>query len=194
MTICNLNIVIHFHQWAGYKTRNLWCHVTWRTWLYTQLVSCELFPESLLGLSSLEGIHAIDTFIFCDAFWYVLLSDILSNFFDLYARVLCFYVFQWTLFYEVSGLRKMVIQWCYDTHLKHLFGFWLLSLVPLLLEFHKLNGDFLLPLSFPCCLKHFSFGCDPTQWLHLDWEIFFSLHNYYWIVQIKAINLQGMHL
>ena len=39
-----------------------------------QLISCELSPKSLLGISSLEDICAIDLYIFCDSLWSLLLT------------------------------------------------------------------------------------------------------------------------
>ena len=55
-----------------------------------QLVSCELSPKYLLGLSTLEGIHAIGVYILCDLCHSVLFSDYLYFFFDLNAQVLSF--------------------------------------------------------------------------------------------------------
>ena len=59
-----------------------------------QLVIFNLSPRSLLGLSALDDIHAMDTYIFCEPLSYVLFSDILSIFGDMYAKVLGFLVFQ----------------------------------------------------------------------------------------------------
>ena len=115
-------------------------------------------------------IYLLWLILICTVFWHLI------HFVDLYARVLWFSVFQWTLFYEVSGLRKIAMKWSSDKHLKQVFGFWLLSSVRLLLELHKLKGDFLLPLSFTCCLKHFQLGVT----LHSDCtsieKIFSSLY------------------
>ena len=63
-----------------------------------QLVSCKLSPKFLLGLYELEYIYAIDTYIVCYSLWYVLFSDVLYIFVDLYARVLGFSVFQWNFY------------------------------------------------------------------------------------------------
>ena len=51
-----------------------------------KLVSCELYPQLLPGLSELGYIHAIDAYIFCELILFVLFSDILFIFFDLYAQ------------------------------------------------------------------------------------------------------------
>ena len=50
-----------------------------------QMVSCELYPKSLPGLSTFEDIHAIDVYIFWVSFCYVLFSNALSISVDLYA-------------------------------------------------------------------------------------------------------------
>ena len=92
--ICNFNIFICFHQWAWYKIRNIWCHVTSRTWVYNPIFSCDLSSKYLLALYMLAYINSIDTYIFCDLFWYVLFSEILHIFIDLYAQGLGFSVLQ----------------------------------------------------------------------------------------------------
>ena len=58
-----------------------------------KLVSCDLSPKCLLGVSALEDICAIYVYIFCD-FLSVLFSKVLSIFVDLYTQVLGFYVLQ----------------------------------------------------------------------------------------------------
>ena len=67
----------------------------------TQLVSCELYSKSLLGISALEDLYEIDTNIFCDSFSSGLLFDILYIFYDLYARVFLSSIFQLNFFLRV---------------------------------------------------------------------------------------------
>ena len=102
-------------------------------------------------------------------------SGVLYMFVDMYARVLEFYVFQWTFLSEVSGFGKFVMKWSSDPHLKHIFGFQPLRSLHLLLYFHELKGGFLQPFSFLCCLRNLSVRCEPPQRLHFDWEKAFSL-------------------
>ena len=90
-----------------------------------------------------EYIRTIDAYIFCDSLSYVLFSGILYIFFDLYARVLGFSVFQWTFLSEVSGFRKFAMKWSYNPHMNHVFGFWPLDSLRLLLELSGLKGGFL---------------------------------------------------
>ena len=122
-----------------------------------QLVSCKLSPKSSLGLYTLEDIHDIYAYIFCDCFCSVILLDSLSIFINLYAKVFGFSASQWTLFSEFSGFRKSVIQWSSDTYLKRIFGFWLLRSVRLFLGLSELKDDlsFFWPFSFIFCLKIF---------------------------------------
>ena len=135
-----------------------------------QLVSWKLYAKSLLGIYSLEDIHAIDAYIFCDSFCSVLFSGVWSIFVNLYAQVLGCYVSQWTFFSESFGFGKYEIQWFSYPNLKHVFGFQPLFSVRSLLEFRglKYGLNLLWTLSFICFLKNFSVGCDPPQWLHLD--------------------------
>ena len=53
----------------------------------SRLVSSELSPKYLLGLSALEDICSIETYIFCNWLRYILFTDVLSIFIDLHARV-----------------------------------------------------------------------------------------------------------
>ena len=92
-----------------------------------KLVSCDILPKCLLGLSALEDIFAINAYIFCDSFCSVLLSCDLYILFNIYTQVLDFYVFQWTLLIKVSGFRQFMMMWSSDPHLKEKFGFQLLS-------------------------------------------------------------------
>ena len=124
----------------------------------TQLVICELPSKYLLVISALEVICAIGAFIICDSFWYILLSDILSIYFDLYALFLGNSVFQWTFFSKVSGFRNFAMNWSSDTHLKHVFGFQPLCSICLLLQINGLKGDLLFYSSFHFCLNHFHLG------------------------------------
>ena len=141
-----------------------------------QLVSCKLSPKYLLVIYALEYMRAIDTYIFCDSIWYVLFSDALYIFVDLYSRVLGSSVFQVTFFSKVSGFGKIAMKWSSGPHLQHVFSFHPLRSVQLLLELCEFKGGLLLLLSFLCCLNHFLFGCEPPQRMHLDWAKFsFSL-------------------
>ena len=72
-----------------------------------KLVSCELSTKSLLGLSTLEDIRAIDAYIICGSLLSILFPDVLSIFFNIYARVLGFSVFQLDLLSKVYGLDNL---------------------------------------------------------------------------------------
>ena len=141
-----------------------------------QLVSCELSQKSLLGMSILENIYAIDAYILCDSFLSVLLSNVLSIFVDMYERVLGFYVFQWTLFSELSGFLQFVMKWSSAPHLKYVFGFQPLRSVRLLLDLCELKDGFLLNFSFLCCLKNFQLGVILHSDCTFNEKFFLSLH------------------
>ena len=119
-----------------------------------QLVSCEISPKCLLGISTLEDIRAIDAYILCDSFCSILFSNSLSIFVYLYAHIFIFSVFQWNIFSEFFGFGKSAIRLCSNPRLKHAFGFWLLRFVHLLLGLRELKGELNFLLSFPllCCL------------------------------------------
>ena len=135
-----------------------------------QLVSCKMSPYFLLGISALVDTRTIDVYIFCDSLPSVLFCDVLFILFDLYARVLGFSVFQWKFLSRVSSFGQFSMKWSSDTHLKHVFGFQKLRSLRYLLELCVLKVGFLYPYLCICCLKTFSVGCEPPQWLHLDWE------------------------
>ena len=120
-----------------------------------QLVSCDLSSQYLLGVSALEYICAIDGYTFCELLSYVVFSDVLSIFVNIYAWVIFFSIFQQTFLSEVSGFRKFTIKWSSDPHLKGIFAFWPLCSARLLLYLRELKGDFLWKSCFPFCLKHF---------------------------------------
>ena len=67
------------------------------------------------------------------------------------------------------------------------------TFIILIIRITWIEGWFLLPLSFVCCIRNFSVGCDPSQWLYLDWAriifLYFLLN-----VQIQVINLQGRYI
>ena len=86
-----------------------------------QLFSCELSPKFILGLSALLDIRAIDVYIFCDSISYALFPYVLYIFVDLYAQVLGFFMFQWTLLSKLSSSGNCVLKWSPDPHLKHVF-------------------------------------------------------------------------
>ena len=108
-----------------------------------QLVSCDLSPKYILRIYVLKYIHSIDAYILCGLLWYLLLSNVLSVFFDLYAQVLGFSVFQLIFLSEVSGFGKFARKLFSNPHLKHVFGFQPLCSLQLLLELHELKGGFL---------------------------------------------------
>ena len=87
-----------------------------------QLVSCNMSPKYVLGMSALEVIYTIDAYILCGLLWYVLFSWVSSIFLYLYARILGFSVLQWTFFHKVSGIGEFEMKWSYYLHLKHVFG------------------------------------------------------------------------
>ena len=130
-----------------------------------QLVSWKLPSKSFLGISMLEEMHNTDVYIFWDSFHSVLLSDSLYILFDIYAQVLDFYAFQWTLFSDCSGFGKYAIQKSYDPHMKHIYGFWLLSPVRLFLGFLELKDElnFLSPFPFLCSFNLFSWVWSSTM-------------------------------
>ena len=72
-------------------------------------------------------------YIFCEFIWYVLLFNVLSIFIDIYARVLGSAVLRWTFLYKTSSLGQFVMKLSSNTHMKHIFGFWPLRFVRLLL-------------------------------------------------------------
>ena len=136
-------------------------------------------------------IHAIDAYIFCESLLSVIFSYIWSIFFDLYAQVLGFSVFQWNLLSKVFGFGKFVMKWSSDPHLKHLFGFRPLHSLHLLLELHGLKGSFLIDTSLYLLLKAFlSWVWNYTvnsPWLRKICYIIIS----YWIVQNHIINFES---
>ena len=72
-----------------------------------QLVSCEMSPKYFLGIYLSRDIRAIGAYIFWDSFCYVLFSDFLSTFVDLYAQCFGLSIFQRT-FSEFSGFGNML--------------------------------------------------------------------------------------
>ena len=108
-----------------------------------QLVSCKMSPKCVLGISALVYICAIDVYILCDSLLSVLFSNVLSIFVYLYACVLGFSIFQWTLLSEVSGFGKFSMKLSFNPHLKHLFCLQPLRSLFLLLELRGLKGGFL---------------------------------------------------
>ena len=88
-----------------------------------QLVSCDMSPHYILGISALKDIRAIDAYIFIDWLWSVLFFEVLSIFVNMYAQVLGFYLFHWNLLFEMSCFEQLAIKWSSDPHLKHILGF-----------------------------------------------------------------------
>ena len=136
-----------------------------------------LYTKYLVRMSILEYIWPIDPKYLL---WLVLFSWTVFRqliYFHLYVRTIFrILVFKWACFSKASGFRQFAMKWSSDPHLKHVFCFRLLRLLHLLLELRELKGDFLLILSFLCCLKSLSVGCDPPQWLHLYQEKFLFLY------------------
>ena len=118
----------------------------------------------------MEEIRAIYAYTFCDSLWYVLFSDVLGILVDLYVQVLGIYVLQWNFLSAMSSFGKFAMKWSSDPHLKQIFDFRPLNSVNSLLKLRESKGGFLRTLSFLCYLKHFKVGCEPPQWLHLDWK------------------------
>ena len=71
--------------------------------------------------------------------------------------------------------ERFAMKWSSDPHREHIFGFWPLYLMRLLLELLEMKCDFICTLSFLCCLKTFSK---------------FSFYVSYWIFQIQVINFK----
>ena len=175
MSICNFNVFIRFHKWAEkYEIYGVIRQVAPESKI--QLVSCEISPKSLLEISTLEYIRAIDAYIFCDPFHSIILFDSLYIFIDMHAQVLKFSAFQCTLIYDFSGFGKSAIQWSSDPHLKHVFGFRLLRSVRSFLKLRELcelknESNFLLTSQFLWYV--FSpVGCYYPKWLHIEWSRF----------------------
>ena len=135
-----------------------------------QLVSYDLSSKSLLGIYALEGICAIDEYIFCWLLLYVLISNAFIFFcwpIHTSFRVYCVPV---KYLIQDSSFGQLVMKWSSYPHLKHVFCFRQLFSLCFLLQLHGLKDGFSYLFSFICFLNRFSVGCDPPQWLRLDWE------------------------
>ena len=119
--------------------------------------------KSLLGISALEYRRAIDTCIFCNLFWYLLFSDVLYIFVNIYVQVLVFSMFQWTLVSKFSRLVRSAIKWSSDPHLNNAFGFQPFRPVCLFLEFCELKDDWIYygPYPFSIGYNLFQLGLIP---------------------------------
>ena len=137
-----------------------------------QLVIYELSPEYLLTLPTLEDIRAKYMHILCDSFCSVILPASFSVFVHIYAQVFVFYAFQLTIFSGFSSFGKSAIQWFSDPHLKHVFSLKLLHPVHSFVGLYELKEELNFLFPFICWLKNFLVGCNPTQWLHSEWESF----------------------
>ena len=94
MTICNFYIFVYFHQWDWCKIRNLWFHVTTRTWVWTPIGQLQAVSKIYSGNFCIRR-HMFHRWVY--NMWLttsVLFSDILSTFVNQYSRVLDFLVFQ----------------------------------------------------------------------------------------------------
>ena len=146
-----------------------------------QLVSCELSLKSLQRLSTFEDIFAIDSYIFCDSFCYVLLSDVLSIFVNMCARVLvfCSSELSFTNFPGSDNLRSSdpQIHICstyfdFDCYVQYFF-----------------KVEFLISIFISLLLKTFFSWVWYFTMTALLMRFFFSICSSYWMLQIKIINL-----
>ena len=137
-----------------------------------QFISCEISPKYLLGIFMLEDIRAIDTYISVTCFFLYSCPIIYIFFVDLYAQVFFFNSFQWNIFSEFYGFREYVIQWSSYPHPNNVFGFQFLRSVRLFLGLHELKDELNLLFIFSFICWFFSFLCDPTHRLHLEWPTF----------------------
>ena len=123
MTICNLNIYISFYNIEPGINSKI-SGVVWQVAPDSKiwLVSCELSPKYLIGISTLEYICAIDMNIHYHKFLYTYLRC-----FIYFRQSLCtiFRIFHvpMNFLFHFSGFRLFAIQWSSDPHLKHIFGF-----------------------------------------------------------------------
>ena len=155
-----------------------------------QLVSFNLSLGYFLGISALENICVIEAYIFCDQLWYVLFSDILSIFVDLYAHFLGFSVFQWSLLPKVSGFRKFAMKWSSHPFLKHVFGFLTITFSTIIIRVALIEWWFIIALSIFLFLIAF-FSWVWTSTVNANWlRKICCLNISYWIVQIERTNLQ----
>ena len=119
-----------------------------------QLISCELYPKYLIGLSALKYICAIDTYIFCDSLLSVLFNNVSSICVYIYAQVLRFPIIEWTFLSKVYDFGQFVMKWSSNLNLNLVFDFQPSRSFNLLLELRKLKDDFLLTFHSIRCLKH----------------------------------------
>ena len=157
----------------------------------TQLVSCKLFPEYLLGISRLEYISAINAYIFHDSFCSVILSDALSILVDLNAPVFVFSVLQWPIFFWIFRFwticDPVILLPTPESHIwisivtfsKFIFGVTRI----------EIWTEFLISLYFSLLLKTiFSWVWYSTMTAIWVRKIF-SFYSSYWIILIQVINL-----
>ena len=94
-SIWNFAIFICLHQQSWYKIPISGVMLKVAPDYKIPSVSCDLSKKYLLRIFALEGIISINACIFCDSLWYVLVSDVLSIFGDLYAQAIGFSIHQW---------------------------------------------------------------------------------------------------
>ena len=126
------------------------------------MVSCNLSPKSLLGIYALGYIRATAAIIFCDSLLSVLFLNVLSIFFNLYARVLVFFCFS-ELFFE--SIQFWII--CYEmilwsTSEAHIW-FLIITFITFIIRFAWIEGWFIIVLYLYLLLKwFFSWTWTPT--------------------------------
>ena len=138
-----------------------------------QLVSCEISPKYLLGLSMLEEIRAIDAYIFCDSFHSVFFP-ILPQF-----SPICTYKFSTfprssELYFPIyPGLENLKS----SDPPNHIWSTYLdfncyVQFVCFRVALIEIWIELTITLSLIYCFTQFSYGCYPPQLLHLEWAIF----------------------
>ena len=149
-----------------------------------KLVSCNISPYSILGLSLFEYIRTIDAYILCDSFCSVFLSDALSIFqvvctsFRL-VRVTEKYLFLFFRFLKI--LNPVILRSTYEARI------WLY--IATFSTF--IWTELLISLSFYMLLKTILSWVWSSTMNALWVRNFPPLCSLYWMVQIQVINLQG---
>ena len=95
----------------------------------------------------------------------------LIYFFDLYAQVLGFSMFQWTFFSEVYEFGKFEMRWSSNPHLKQVW-FPTVMFNTLIIRVVWIEGLSFIHLIISLMFKHLPIGCEPSKWLYLNWEKF----------------------
>ena len=123
-----------------------------------QLVSCKLSPKSLLGLSALEDIHAINMHIFCHSLWSVPFSDVLYILINMYVCVPANVIIQSVWFQTICD--KMILRSKSEAHL----WFMTITFITLIIRVALIEGWFIIDLLHFMLLKAFlSWGWNSTM-------------------------------